>query len=411
MEMVLFIGIQATGKSSFYLERFFRTHIRISGDMLKTKRRKELLVRACLEGKTPFVVDKMNLTRANRAAYIGPAKEAGFRICGYVFDSDLAAAIQRNARRNSTERIPEPGLRRANKTFEMPFFSEGFDQLFLVRMDGRDGFRVEESRVFEDKNSLDSKQLASAAQFNRQSDRYGKSHILADTQDVELGLRGVLVPSGGTALDVATGGGHTALWLARHGWKVTAGDIAPRMLENAEKLCMEAGFSIETRLFPAEEMPFDDGSFDLLTVRVAPHHFSSPQRFVQETARVLKPGGHFLLIDGTVPDDDPETEEWLHCLEKWRDPSHGRLLSRKAWEDLANESGLKVVRSELQPRKQPDLSWYFETAATPEENRKKVLEAVARASEHIKAALCLENEEGKIVWWWPMMVLLASKAW
>ena len=210
-------------------------------------------------------------------------------------------------------------------------------------------------------NSLDSNQSASAAQFNRQSDRYGKSHILADTQDVELGLRGVLVPSGGTALDVATGGGHTALWLARHGWKVTAGDIAPRMLENAEKLCMEAGFSIETRLFPAEEMPFDDGSFDLLTVRVAPHHFSSPQRFVQETARVLKPGGHFLLIDGTVPDDDPETEEWLHCVEKWRDPSHGRLLSRKAWEDLANESGLKVVRSELQPRKQPDLSWYFET--------------------------------------------------
>jgi len=94
MEMVLFIGIQATGKSSFYLERFFRTHIRISGDMLKTKRRKELLVRACLEGKTPFVVDKMNLTRANRAAYIGPAKEAGFRICGYVFDSNLAAAIR-----------------------------------------------------------------------------------------------------------------------------------------------------------------------------------------------------------------------------------------------------------------------------------------------------------------------------
>ncbi len=114
----------------------------------------------------------------------------------------------------------------------------------------------------EDKNALDVKQSASAAQFNRQSDRYGKSHILADTQDVEQGLRGVLPPSGGAALDVATGGGHTALWLARHGWKVTAGDIAPRMLENAQKLCAEAGFRIETRLFPAEEMPFADGSFN-----------------------------------------------------------------------------------------------------------------------------------------------------
>ena len=261
----------------------------------------------------------------------------------------------------------------------------------------------------EDKNALDLKQSASAAQFNRQSDRYGKSHILADTQDVEQGLRGLIVPASGTALDVATGGGHTALWLARHGWKVTAGDIAPRMLENAQKLCAEAGFRIETRLFPAEEMPFADGSFDLVTVRVAPHHFSSPQKFVQEAARVLRPGGHFLLIDGTVPDDDPETEEWLHRVEKWRDPSHGRFLSRKAWQDLAEKAGLKVARSDLQSRKQPDLNWYFDTAATSEENREKVLEAVAKASEHVRAALRLGKEDGKIVWWWPMLALLARK--
>jgi ubiquinone/menaquinone biosynthesis C-methylase UbiE len=261
----------------------------------------------------------------------------------------------------------------------------------------------------EAKNSLDIRQEASAEQFNRQSDRYGKSHILADTQDVEHGLRGVIVPPGGAALDVATGGGHTALWLARHGWKVTVGDIAPRMLESAQKLCAEEGFGIETRLFPAEEMPFADGFFDLVTVRVAPHHFSSPQKFVQETARVLNPGGHFLLIDGTVPDDDSETEDWLHRVEKWRDPSHGRFLSRSAWQDLAKEARLKVVRSELHPRKQPELNWYFETAATPKENRQKVLEAVTQASEHVRAALRLGNEGGKIVWWWPMLTLLACK--
>jgi SAM-dependent methyltransferase len=181
------------------------------------------------------------------------------------------------------------------------------------------------------------------------------------------------------------------------------------MLENAQKLCAEAGFSIETRLFPAEEMPFNDGSFDLVTVRVAPHHFSSPAKFVRETARVLKPGAHFLLIDGSVPDDDSKSEEWLHRVEKWRDPSHGRFLARKTWEDLAREAGLKVVRSELHPRKQPDLNWYFETAATPKENREKVLEFVNNASEHVKAALRLESKEGKIVWWWPMLTLLARR--
>ena len=222
-------------------------------------------------------------------------------------------------------------------------------------------------------------------------------------------MEGIDVPSGGAALDVATGGGHTALWLARHGWKVTAGDIAPRMLQNAARLCAEAGLSIETRLFPAEEMPFASGLFNLVTVRVAPHHFSSPARFVGEVARVLEPGGHFLLIDGSVPDDDPETEEWLHWVEKSRDPSHGRYLSRKAWEALVRGAGLTVERSQLEPFKQPDLQWYFETAATPPGNREQILAAVGNASERVRSALRLGNEAGKIVWWWPRLALLAAK--
>ena len=258
-------------------------------------------------------------------------------------------------------------------------------------------------------NAFDSMQSASAAQFDRQSDRYGKSHILANIRDVALGLKGVPVPTGGAALDVATGGGHTALYLARQGWQVTAGDIAPRMLENARKLCGEAGFHVNTRLFAAEEIPFADASFDLVTSRVAPHHFSSPSKFVRETARVLKPGGYFLLIDGSVPDDDPETEEWLHSVEKWRDPSHGRFLSRKNWEMLVSEAGLKVVRSELQPLKQPDLDWYFDTAATSAENRQKVLGIVRTASPHVRAAMRLDKEADRIVWWWPRLTLLAAK--
>lgn len=258
-------------------------------------------------------------------------------------------------------------------------------------------------------HSLNAMQSASAAQFNQQSDRYGKSHILADTRDVEDALRNVAVPKDGKALDAATGGGHTALWLARHGWEVTAGDIAVRMLENARQLCADAGFSIETRMFPAEAMPFADGSFNLVTVRVAPHHFSSPEKFVQESARVLSPGGYLMVIDGCVPDGDPETEAWLHRVEKLRDPSHGRFLSRRAWEDLVHAAGLGVVRSELHPRKQPDLEWYFETAATSPENRTAVLEAVRNVSAHVKASLRLADEGGKIVWWWPMLTLLARK--
>ena len=261
--------------------------------------------------------------------------------------------------------------------------------------------------------TLDTAQAASAEQFDRQSDRYGKLHILADTSDVADALAGIspLPNEKGAvrALDVATGGGHTALYLARRGWHVTAGDVSVRMLENALKLLNEQGLELETRVFPAEEIPFDNASFELVTVRVAPHHFSSPERFVSETARVLKPGGHFMLIDGTVPDNDSETEEWLHRVEKWRDPSHGRFLTPSKWEALIAANGFEIISSRIHDKKQPDLEWYFETAATTDENRAHVLEAVRTIPASVRQALRLCEVEGKIVWWWPILSLSARK--
>ncbi|MEI6322978.1 MAG: class I SAM-dependent methyltransferase [bacterium] len=258
-------------------------------------------------------------------------------------------------------------------------------------------------------SNFDPAQTASAAQFDRQSDRYGKSHILSDTSDVTASLKAVDLPLQGRALDVATGGGHTALALARMGWRVTAGDVSARMLENATMLLGEEGYQLEAHLFPAEEIPFPDGVFDLVTVRVAAHHFSSPEKFVTEVARVLKPEGFFLLIDGTVPYNDPETETWLHHVEQWRDPSHGRFLSRVAWEGLVTANALEIVFSTLHEKKQPDLEWYFETAATTPENRKLVLEAVRTIPDSVRQALRLTEEDGKIVWWWPILHLLARK--
>ncbi len=111
-----------------------------------------------------------------------------------------------------------------------------------------------------------------------------------------------------------------------------------------------------------------------------------------------------------MPDDDPATEAWLHEVEKWRDPSHGRFLSRAAWETLVRARGLGVERSELNPLKQPDLQWYFETADTPPENRKKVLAAVRTVPPRVRAALKLGEEDGRIVWWWPRLTLLARRS-
>jgi ubiquinone/menaquinone biosynthesis C-methylase UbiE len=257
---------------------------------------------------------------------------------------------------------------------------------------------------------LDAVQKASRDQFDKQSDRYGKSHILADTGDVAAGLGELEFPSGATALDVATGGGHTAVCLAGLGLKVTAADISPAMLANAKKLAEERGFLLETCLHEAEKFPYPDTSFDLVTCRVAAHHFSDREAFLRETVRVLKPGGHFLLIDGSVPDGESEAEEWIHQVEKLRDPSHGRFLSPSAWSAMCAAVGLEVERCETNPLKQPDLEWYFQTAATSPENREAVRALVTNAPESARRVFAIGEEDGQIVWWWPRLTLLALKA-
>ncbi len=143
MEAVVFVGIQASGKSTFYQRRFFKTHVRIKLDMLRTRRREELLVRACLEAKQPFVVDNTNPTARDRARYVGPAKAAGFRVVGYYFESEVSEALERNASRPERERVPEVGVRGTHSRLEVPSFGEGFDALYRVRIDERGEFVVE----------------------------------------------------------------------------------------------------------------------------------------------------------------------------------------------------------------------------------------------------------------------------
>src|SRR5438105_1127957 len=106
MEAVIFAGLQASGKSTFYQQRFFRTHVRVNLDMLHTRNRERLLLRACLQMRQPFVVDNTNPTAAERANYIGPAREAGFSVVGFYFQSRVGDCVQRNAAREGGERIP-----------------------------------------------------------------------------------------------------------------------------------------------------------------------------------------------------------------------------------------------------------------------------------------------------------------
>ena len=142
MEAIILIGIQGSGKSTFYRQKFFDTHVRLSLDMLKTPRREGILLEACVSAGQKFVADNTNATTKDRAKYISLAKPAGFRIIGYYFSVDLKEALKRNLQRTGRAMIPAPGVVATFKRMQAPAMSEGFDQLYSVTINERNEFVV-----------------------------------------------------------------------------------------------------------------------------------------------------------------------------------------------------------------------------------------------------------------------------
>jgi len=141
MEAIVFTGLQGSGKSSFYKDRFFATHVRISLDLMRTRNREREFLASCLNTEQRFVIDNTNPTREERAKYIGTAKEARFRVVGYYFCSKVGECLRRNDGR--AEAVPEVAILSTSKKLEIPSLDEGFDELWYVRIEDG-GFVVEE---------------------------------------------------------------------------------------------------------------------------------------------------------------------------------------------------------------------------------------------------------------------------
>ncbi|HJV85981.1 MAG TPA: AAA family ATPase [Noviherbaspirillum sp.] len=142
MDAVIFIGIQGSGKSTFYRQHFFDTHLRISLDMLRTRHRERLFVEACIATGQRFVVDNTNVLRSERAEYILRARDAGFHVHGYFFEPQVHRAIAWNEQRTGQARIPLKGLLGTLKRMERPNLEEGFDFLYRVDVDEANEFIV-----------------------------------------------------------------------------------------------------------------------------------------------------------------------------------------------------------------------------------------------------------------------------
>lgn len=197
-------------------------------------------------------------------------------------------------------------------------------------------------------------------------------------------------------LDVATGGGHTALAFAPRVREVVASDLSPKMLEAAEAHARQRG--IENVRFveaDAEDLPFEDESFDLVTCRIAAHHFPEPRRFVVEVARVLRPGGLFLLDDNMAPEDD-DLDTFMNRFEKWRDPGHVRARKASEWRAWMEEEGLRVERVE-HDRKTYGFDEWTARMRMPERERAALEEWLLAAPPRLREFFGIVEEGGRLI--------------
>lgn len=214
-------------------------------------------------------------------------------------------------------------------------------------------------------------------QFAKNADKYVTSESHAKGMDLPLLIHWLNPDPKWEALDIATGGGHVAKTLSPHVAKVVATDLTREMLTNTAQHLKPTCSNMVFVVADAENLPFLDASFDVVTCRIAPHHFPRPQKFIEEIQRVLKTDGLFLMIDNVAP-EEPQQSHFLNTMELLRDESHVHCLSIQQWEKLMQSAGLTEVKSHHRKKTHHYPTWVERTANSQDQ--------IQRVSEYILAA-------------------------
>jgi SAM-dependent methyltransferase len=243
--------------------------------------------------------------------------------------------------------------------------------------------------------------------FGSAAERYAASWPHRGGPDLEAMLAGAGPEPGDRVLDVGCGAGHTAFAFATRAREVVALDLTEAMLAQTRAGAAERDLgNLEARLGDAEALPFDDGSFDVVTSRLAAHHFPHAERFVGEAFRVLAPGGRLLLSDSISPEDDAQ-DTYGNAIEVLRDPSHVRNHRVTQWRSMFEQAGFATAE-QLGCFPCPlDFDVWTQRMSTPEQAREGLRALFAAAPSEVRAAYRLDPAGGS--WQLDIAVLRARK--
>jgi len=204
-------------------------------------------------------------------------------------------------------------------------------------------------------------------QFGGSADAYVASKGHSTGSDLDR-LVELAAPTGSdVAVDVATGGGHTALAVSARAGQVVATDLVPEMVQAASRFIRGRDVTnVRFAIADARALPFADGSANLVTCRIAPHHFSDVVGYTHEVSRVLRPGGRLVMID-SIGDDDPDLDAILDRVERWRDPTHVRSYQLERWREMLAAVDLAVDHVESFARTHVWDDWTTRSRMTADE--------------------------------------------
>ncbi|MGE0564181.1 MAG: methyltransferase domain-containing protein [Pseudolabrys sp.] len=232
-------------------------------------------------------------------------------------------------------------------------------------------------------------------EFGKTAASYLTSKPHAQGKSLERLVELTAPQKGWTMLDIATGGGHVAYAFAPHIARVWATDITDEMLTMVRGEAGKRGLAnVRTAYAKAEALPFEDASFDLVSCRIAPHHFDSIAQFLEEVRRVLKPGGTFALVDNVVPAGT--VGDYINAFERFRDPSHLRAWDMQEWRDALTTHGFSIAHEETLDKKMDFNSWAARHDATMQRLLRGML---TQATPDVAAALKPEVTADNAVFW------------